>query len=89
MIPALHLHRARLSTPSITSWDPSTDRVQMLRPTRRMKDGQAAGMKKSLNLCVLFSVQYSCVYSGYGLAFWQGIRRHASGEIDEAGDVVT
>ncbi|KAF5976895.1 P-loop containing protein, partial [Fusarium bulbicola] len=54
-----------------------------------LKDGQAEGMKKSLNLCVLFSIQYFCVYSGYGLAFWQGIRRYANGEIKESGDVVT
>jgi ATP-binding cassette subfamily B (MDR/TAP) protein 1 len=38
---------------------------------------------------VLFSVQFFCIYAGYGLAFWQGIRMYSRGEIDQPGGVVT
>jgi ATP-binding cassette subfamily B (MDR/TAP) protein 1 len=47
----------------------------------------AVGMKKSPNYAVLFSTEFFCVYSGYGLAFWQGIRMYFSGQIRESGDV--
>lgn len=52
-------------------------------------DAMKVGMKKSPNYAVLFSTEFFCVFSGYGLAFWQGIRMYASGEIAESGDVVT
>ena len=45
------------------------------------------GLKKSPCYAVLFSTEFFCVYSGYGLAFWQGIRMYFSGEIRESGDV--
>jgi len=45
--------------------------------------------RKGPNYVVLFSVEFFCVYSGYALAFWQGIRMYNRGEIDEPGDVVT
>lgn len=38
---------------------------------------------------ILFSTEFFCVYAGYGLAFWQGVRMYARGEIDQPGDVVT
>lgn len=47
------------------------------------------GMKKSPNYCVLFSAEFFCVYAGYGLAFWRGVRMYASGEVTESGDVFT
>jgi ATP-binding cassette subfamily B (MDR/TAP) protein 1 len=47
------------------------------------------GKKKSLNWGVLYMVEFFSIFSGYGLAFWQGIRRYASGEIAEPGEVVT
>ncbi|KIW04399.1 hypothetical protein, variant 1 [Verruconis gallopava] len=47
------------------------------------------GYKKSPNYGVLFSTEYFCIFSGYALAFWQGIRRYASGEIQAPGDIVT
>ncbi|KAL9051419.1 MAG: hypothetical protein Q9162_006026 [Coniocarpon cinnabarinum] len=50
---------------------------------------ERVGMKKSPNYGVLFSTEFFCVYSGYGLAFWQGIRMYARGEIKEPGDIVT
>jgi ATP-binding cassette subfamily B (MDR/TAP) protein 1 len=45
------------------------------------------GLKKSPIYAVLFSTEFFCVYSGFGLAFWQGIRMYFSGEIHESGDV--
>lgn len=50
-------------------------------------DAMEVGMKKSPNYAVLFSTEFFCVYCGYALAFWQGIRRYQSGEISESGDV--
>lgn len=52
-------------------------------------DAMRIGMKKSPNYAVLFSTEFFCVYCGYGLAFWQGIRMYTSGEISESGDVFT
>ncbi|KAH7371427.1 P-loop containing nucleoside triphosphate hydrolase protein [Pyrenochaeta sp. MPI-SDFR-AT-0127] len=52
-------------------------------------DAMAVGMKKSPNYAVLFSSEFFCVYCGYGLAFWQGVRMYARGEIKESGDVFT
>jgi ATP-binding cassette, subfamily B (MDR/TAP), member 1 len=52
-------------------------------------DARTEGFKKSPNYGVLFSTEYFCILSGYGLAFWQGIRRYSSGEIKQSGDVVT
>lgn len=47
------------------------------------------GYKKSPNYGVLFSTEYFCIFSGYALAFWQGIRRYSSGEITQPGTIVT
>jgi ATP-binding cassette subfamily B (MDR/TAP) protein 1 len=54
-----------------------------------LAEGMKIGMKKSPNYAVLFSVEFFCVYSGYALAFWQGIRMYMKGEIKESGDVFT
>lgn len=48
-------------------------------------DAQEVGMKKSPNYAVMFSVEFFCIYAGYGLAFWQGIRMWARGEVQESG----
>jgi ATP-binding cassette subfamily B (MDR/TAP) protein 1 len=56
---------------------------------RLLAIAQKEGYKKSPNYGVLFSTEYFCIFSGYALAFWQGIRRFASGEIQEPGDIVT
>lgn len=48
-------------------------------------DAMDLGMKKSPNYAVLFSIEFFCIYSGYGLAFWQGIRMFARGEIKQSG----
>ncbi|CAO2653774.1 Nn.00g031850.m01.CDS01 [Neocucurbitaria sp. VM-36] len=52
-------------------------------------DAMEVGMKKSPNYAVLFSTEFFCVYSGYGLAFWQGVRMYVRGEIKQSGDVFT
>lgn len=46
-------------------------------------------MKKSWIYAVLFSTQYFCVFSGIALAYWQGYRMYASGEIPDVGKVFT
>ncbi|CAN9153860.1 unnamed protein product [Alternaria alternata] len=52
-------------------------------------DAQEVGMKKCPNYAVMFSTEFFCIYAGYGLAFWQGIRMFARGEVKESGDVFT
>ncbi|KAL2826352.1 ATP-binding cassette multidrug transport protein [Aspergillus pseudoustus] len=47
------------------------------------------GLSQSLNMAILYSGEFFCVYAGYGLAFWQGIRMYARGEIAEPGSIVT
>jgi ATP-binding cassette subfamily B (MDR/TAP) protein 1 len=50
-----------------------------------LADAQEVGMKKSPNYAVMFSVEFFCIYAGYALAFWQGIRLYAKGDIKESG----
>lgn len=50
---------------------------------------EALGKKKSPNYMVLFSTEFFCTYAGFSLAFWQGTRMYASGEVDNVGDVAT
>ncbi|KLJ13581.1 hypothetical protein EMPG_11474 [Blastomyces silverae] len=47
------------------------------------------GNKKSPNYGVLFSTEFFCTYSAFGLIFWQGVRFLARGEIDNPGTIVT
>lgn len=47
------------------------------------------GAKKSLVYAILFPVEFFCIFSGYGLAFWQGIKLYSNGDIDQPGTVVT
>ncbi|KAJ5144587.1 multidrug resistance protein 1 2 3 [Penicillium atrosanguineum] len=47
------------------------------------------GKKLSLIFGIFFSADYCVVYLGYGLAFWQGIRMLAKGEIVESGGIFT
>ena len=48
-------------------------------------DAMDIGIKKSPIYAVLFSTEFFCVYCGYGLAFWQGIRMYSRGEIKQSG----
>jgi ATP-binding cassette, subfamily B (MDR/TAP), member 1 len=47
------------------------------------------GNKISFLLGTLFSVEYTIVYLGNGLAFWRGVHMIVSGEIGNTGDVFT
>ncbi|KXS96066.1 hypothetical protein AC578_6380 [Pseudocercospora eumusae] len=54
-----------------------------------LEDAEGVGMKKKPNIGIMYSTEFFCVYSGYALAFWKGIRMYNSGEIEQAGKVVT
>lgn len=54
-----------------------------------LDEARVVGLKKSPNYAVLFSVEFFCIFAGYGLAFWQGIRMFHSGEITQPGNIVT
>jgi ATP-binding cassette subfamily B (MDR/TAP) protein 1 len=56
---------------------------------RTLQDARQLGKKKPPIYATLFCIQFFCIYAGYGLAFWQGIRMYNRGEIDQPGDVVT
>ena len=45
------------------------------------------GDKKGPLWGVLFSTEYAIIYAGFGLAFWQGIRMLAQGEVANSGDI--
>ncbi|KXH25074.1 hypothetical protein CSIM01_12990 [Colletotrichum simmondsii] len=47
------------------------------------------GKKISPLFGLLFSAEYCIIYLGYALAFWQGVRMLARGEIDAAGKIFT
>ncbi|KAF2870539.1 P-loop containing nucleoside triphosphate hydrolase protein [Massariosphaeria phaeospora] len=49
-----------------------------------LSDAMDIGKKKSPNYAAMFSVERFCTYCGYALAFWQGIRMYARGEITES-----
>ncbi|KAH7308692.1 P-loop containing nucleoside triphosphate hydrolase protein [Stachybotrys elegans] len=57
--------------------------------TNIMEEAKKVGAKKSLLYAILFSCEFFCIFSGYGLAFWQGVRMYARGDISEPGTVVT
>ncbi|KAL2878303.1 hypothetical protein SGCOL_006272 [Colletotrichum sp. CLE4] len=54
-----------------------------------LADAHTVGKKSSPLLGFLFSAEYCIIYLGYGLAFWQGVRMLARGEIDAAGKIFT
>jgi ATP-binding cassette subfamily B (MDR/TAP) protein 1 len=51
--------------------------------------GHKVGKKKSPNVGLVQSTNQFCTLAGMALAFWQGFRMFASGEIDSAGTVLT
>jgi ATP-binding cassette subfamily B (MDR/TAP) protein 1 len=53
------------------------------------KEAKRMGLRQSLNMAILYSAEFFCVYAGYGLAFWQGVRMYARGEIKEPGNIIT
>jgi ATP-binding cassette subfamily B (MDR/TAP) protein 1 len=56
---------------------------------RILDDARREGLRKSLNWGLLYANEFFFVYAGYGLAFWQGIRMYASGEIEAPGKIIT
>lgn len=54
---------------------------------KSLDEAMTVGMRYSPVYAVLFSTEFFCTYSGFGLAFWQGIRMYFSGQIRESGDV--
>jgi ATP-binding cassette subfamily B (MDR/TAP) protein 1 len=54
-----------------------------------LNDARILGNKKRPIYAGMFCVQFFCIYAGYGLAFWQGIRMYNRGEIKQPGDIVT
>jgi ATP-binding cassette subfamily B (MDR/TAP) protein 1 len=54
-----------------------------------LTEAHRLGNKNSPLFGFLFSTEYTIVYLGFGLAFWQGVRMLARGEIPEPGDIFT
>ncbi|KAJ3528005.1 hypothetical protein NM208_g10425 [Fusarium decemcellulare] len=54
-----------------------------------LKDVYRQGMKKNVLYGVMFGGEYFIVYSGIGLAFWQGIAMIDRGEVPNLGTVFT
>ncbi|CRK14482.1 hypothetical protein BN1708_011131 [Verticillium longisporum] len=54
-----------------------------------LDDAYRRGMKKNVLYGILFGGEYSVLYCGMGLAFWQGINMVDRGEIDNIGVVFT
>ncbi|KAL2810059.1 P-loop containing nucleoside triphosphate hydrolase protein [Aspergillus granulosus] len=52
-----------------------------------LNEAHKVGRKISPLFGLLFSAEYTIIYLGFGLAFWQGINMLAGGEIDSAGDI--
>ena len=54
---------------------------------RFLQESRRLGNKKSPLFGFLFSAEYSIIYAGFGLCFWQGVKMLARGEVGEPGDV--
>ena len=54
-----------------------------------LMDAHKVGKKNGPLFGALFSAEYTIIYLGFGLAFWQGIRMLARGEIDDPGTIFT
>ncbi|RFN46690.1 multidrug resistance protein [Fusarium flagelliforme] len=57
--------------------------------TDTLQEARRIGHKKSWVYMVLFPTEFFCIFAGYGLAFWQGMRMYSEGEITQPGTVVT
>ncbi|KIL86053.1 hypothetical protein FAVG1_10447 [Fusarium avenaceum] len=57
--------------------------------TNTLEEAKRIGHKKSWVYVVLFPTEFFCIFAGYGLAFWQGMRMYSEGEITQPGTVVT
>lgn len=54
-----------------------------------LTEAHQVGDRISILFGILFSSEYCIIYLGYGLAFWQGIRMLAKGEVDSSGQIFT
>ncbi|KAJ5413568.1 hypothetical protein N7465_005873 [Penicillium sp. CMV-2018d] len=45
------------------------------------------GNKKSPLFGCLFATEYTIIFAGFGLCFWQGIKMISTGEVEQSGDV--
>ncbi|KAE8155110.1 ATP-binding cassette multidrug transport protein [Aspergillus avenaceus] len=52
-------------------------------------EAKVEGLSLSLVMAILYATEFFCVYAGYGLAFWQGVRMYAKGEISDPGKIMT
>ncbi|CAM1508090.1 Fc.00g049380.m01.CDS01 [Cosmosporella sp. VM-42] len=52
-------------------------------------DAHRVGNKISPLFGIMFSAEYTIIYLGFGLAFWQGIHLFSNGEIQSSGDIFT
>ncbi|KAL5044569.1 hypothetical protein BDW71DRAFT_185798 [Aspergillus fruticulosus] len=52
-------------------------------------EAHRVGKKISPLFGILFSAEYTIIYLGYALAFWQGVHMFARGEIGNSGDIFT
>ncbi|WXC65345.1 hypothetical protein SNK03_011149 [Fusarium graminearum] len=56
---------------------------------KHLEEAHTVGKKISILFGLMFSADYTIIYLGFGLAFWQGVRMLASGEITDSGVIFT
>ncbi|KAF4999995.1 hypothetical protein FGRMN_2076 [Fusarium graminum] len=56
---------------------------------KHLEEAHTVGKKISILFGLLFSADYTIIYLGFGLAFWQGVRMLSTGEITESGVIFT
>ncbi|KAK4221284.1 Leptomycin B resistance protein pmd1 [Podospora fimiseda] len=54
-----------------------------------LQEASVWGAKISPMMGLLFSTEYTIIYLGFALAFWQGVKMLANGEVDSPGDIFT
>lgn len=54
-----------------------------------LTEAHRVGSKISVMFGILFSCEYTIIYLGFALAFWQGVHMMARGEITNSGDIFT
>ncbi|KAJ5340056.1 ABC transporter integral membrane type 1 [Penicillium brevicompactum] len=52
-----------------------------------LQTGKKLGDKKAPLWGTLFASEYTIIYAGFGLSFWQGIKMLARGEVPDSGDI--
>ncbi|KAJ5951629.1 ABC transporter integral membrane type 1 [Penicillium vulpinum] len=65
-------------------------RNQLLREFDKfLQASRKLGNKKSPLFGCLFATEYTIIFAGFGLCFWQGVKMVSTGEVKESGDVFT